>query len=107
MVEAAQLRVRTLGESRVASPLGPLVGRQGTTEHYVDETDRVLFDDTVAMLAARGDSELPSFEPGGPRRRLFFDPSKIRVGIGTCGGLGPRRSRTSAVFTPRPVVPHM
>ena len=89
MVEVAQLRVRALGECRIESPLGALVARQGTTEHYVDETDRVLFDDTVAMLAARGGGELPSFEPGGPRRRIFFDPSKIRVGIVTCGGLCP------------------
>lgn len=89
MVEAAQLRVRALGECRIESPLGALVARPGTTEHYVDEDDRVLFDDTVAMLAARGGGELPSFEPGGPRRRIFFDPSKIRVGIVTCGGLCP------------------
>ena len=89
MVEAAQLQVRALGECRIESPLGALVARQGTTEHYVDEDDRVLFDDTVAMLAARGGGELPSFEPGGPRRRIFFDPSKIRVGIVTCGGLCP------------------
>jgi 6-phosphofructokinase 1 len=88
MVEAAQLRVRTLGECRIESPLGALVTRRGTTEHYVDETDRVLFDDTIAMLAARP-GEPPSFEPGGPRRRIFYDPSKIRVGIVTCGGLCP------------------
>ena len=88
MVEAAQLRVRTLGACRIESPLGALVTRRGTTEHYVDESDRVLFDDTIAMLAAR-DGELPSFEPGGPRRQIFFDPSKIRAGIVTCGGLCP------------------
>ncbi|MET0426782.1 MAG: 6-phosphofructokinase, partial [Actinoplanes sp.] len=88
-MDAADLQVRTLGESRIPSPLGDLVTRRGTTEHYVDEADRVLFDDTLAMLAARGDAELPSFEPGGPRRQIFFDPSKLRVGIVTCGGLCP------------------
>jgi 6-phosphofructokinase 1 len=88
MVEPAQLHVKTLGDCRIESPLGPLVARQGTTQHYVDEGDRVLFDDTVAMLAGRT-GEPPSFEPGGPRRRIFFDPSKIRVGIVTCGGLCP------------------
>jgi 6-phosphofructokinase 1 len=88
MVEPAQLQVQTLGEGRIESPLGPLVARQGTTQHYVDESDRVLFDDTLAMLAGRV-GEPPSFEPGGPRRRIFFDPSKIRVGIVTCGGLCP------------------
>jgi 6-phosphofructokinase 1 len=40
-------------------------------------------------MAARDGAEPPSFEPGGPRRRIFFDPSKIRVGIVTCGGLCP------------------
>jgi 6-phosphofructokinase 1 len=88
MVEPAQLHVRTLGDCRIESPLGALVARQGTTQHYVDEGDRVLFDDTLAMIAGR-DGELPSFEPGGPRRRIFFDPSKIRAGIVTCGGLCP------------------
>ena len=32
---------------------------------------------------------LPSFEPGGPRRRLFFPPGATKVGIVTCGGLCP------------------
>lgn len=89
VVQAAQLQVKALGECRIESPLGALGARRGTTEHYVDEADRVLFDDTLAMLAARDGDELPSFEPGGPRRRIFFDPSKIRVGIVTCGGLCP------------------
>jgi 6-phosphofructokinase 1 len=88
MVEPAQLHVKALGECRIESPLGPLVARQGTTQHYVDESDRVLFDDTLAMLGDRT-GELPSFEPGGPRRKIFFDPSKIRIGIVTCGGLCP------------------
>jgi 6-phosphofructokinase len=51
----------------------------------------VLLDDTAAMVAARGGDvrDLPGFEAGGPRRKIFFDPSKTRVGIVTCGGLCP------------------
>jgi 6-phosphofructokinase 1 len=51
----------------------------------------VLLDDTVGMVGARGVGvdELPGFEAGGPRRKIFFDPSKTRVGIVTCGGLCP------------------
>jgi 6-phosphofructokinase 1 len=57
----------------------------------VDASDRVLLDDTAAMVAARGGDvrDLPGFEAGGPRRKIFFDPSKTRVGIVTCGGLCP------------------
>jgi 6-phosphofructokinase 1 len=62
-----------------------------TTEHYVNESDRVLLDDTLAMATARNVpvAELPSLEPCGPRRKIFFDPSKTRAGIVTCGGLCP------------------
>ncbi|NUT35039.1 MAG: ATP-dependent 6-phosphofructokinase [Hamadaea sp.] len=86
-----ELAVRTLGECRIDSPLAPLLEGRVSTEHYVHEDDRVLFDDTAGMLAARGlpFDELPGFEPGGPRSKIFFQPSKTRVGIVTCGGLCP------------------
>ncbi len=92
MIEAADLEVSTLGPCRVDSPLAARLGTRRTSLHYVDEDDRVLFDDTVGMVAERGDiplGTLPGFEPAGPRRKIFFDPSKTRVGIVTCGGLCP------------------
>jgi len=86
-----ELAVRALGECRIDSPLAPLLDGRGSTEHYVHEDDRVLFDDTLQMVAARDVplAELPGFEPSGPRRKIFFQPSKTRVGIVTCGGLCP------------------
>jgi 6-phosphofructokinase 1 len=33
--------------------------------------------------------ELPTFEVAGPRRRIFFDPTRVTAGIVTCGGLCP------------------
>lgn len=84
--------IATLGPCRIESPMAPLLDAQRTTtEHFVDEDDKVLLDDTVARIAARGVplSELPGFEPCGPRRRIFFDPAKTRAAIVTCGGLCP------------------
>jgi 6-phosphofructokinase 1 len=88
---APDLSIKTLGPARIESPLAALLDARKTTEHYVDEGDRVLLDDTLSMVRARGGSvgDLPSFEPAGPRRKIFFDPSKTRVGIVTCGGLCP------------------
>ncbi|MGH3916789.1 MAG: hypothetical protein ACRDTC_25770 [Pseudonocardiaceae bacterium] len=85
------LSIKTLGPARIESPLAALLDARQTTEHYVDEEDRVLFDDTISMVRGRGGSvgQLPSFEPSGPRRKIFFDPSKTRAGIVTCGGLCP------------------
>jgi 6-phosphofructokinase 1 len=85
------LSIATLGPARVDSPLAGMLDTWRTTEHYVGEHDRVLLDDTLSMAVARGTpvAELPSLEPCGPRRKLFFDPSKTRAGIVTCGGLCP------------------
>jgi 6-phosphofructokinase 1 len=90
-VESANLAIRTLGPARLDSPLAPLLDSRRATQHYVDETDRVLYDDTLGMVTARDVpvEQLPGFEPAGPRRRIFFDASKTRVAIVTCGGLCP------------------
>jgi 6-phosphofructokinase 1 len=87
----SSLQIAALGECRIDSPLARLLTRRNTSQHYVDESDRVLLDDTVTMVAGRGVpvEELPSFEPGGPRQKIFFDPARTRVGIVTCGGLCP------------------
>ena len=54
-----------------------------SSPHYVHESDRVLLDDTAGMAVARRChvGELPSFEPGGPREYIYFDPACTRVGI--------------------------
>jgi 6-phosphofructokinase 1 len=88
---APDLTIATLGRPRITSPLAPLLESRRTTEHYVDEDDRVLLDDTLAGVTARGvaPADLPGLEPCGPRRQIFFDPSKTRAAIVTCGGLCP------------------
>jgi 6-phosphofructokinase 1 len=90
-MDAAALAIDSLGSCRIDSPLKPLIESRKTTEHYVEETDRVLFHDTISQIAALGiaPGDLPGFEPAGPRRSIFFDPAKLRVGIVTCGGLCP------------------
>jgi 6-phosphofructokinase 1 len=83
--------VTGLGDCKHDSPLTELLYIRRSSHHWVDASDRVLLDDTVGMVAARGVGvdKLPGFEAGGPRRKIFFDPSKTRVGIVTCGGLCP------------------
>jgi len=85
------LVVTTLGPCRIDSPLGELLAGRRPSEYNVDESDRVLFDDTASALIRRGlgPEDLLGFEPAGARKRIFFDPSKTRAGIVTCGGLCP------------------
>ncbi len=58
---------------------------------FVDDEERVLYDLSPAVIQqclAAGESPT-SFELAGPRRHLYFDPSKIKAAIVTCGGLCP------------------
>ncbi len=90
-IDAADLSVHRLGVPTFASPMSPQLRERPTSTHYVHESDRVLLDDTLDMAVARhcAVADLPSFEPGGPRARIYFDPARTKVGIVTCGGLCP------------------
>jgi hypothetical protein len=95
-----ELQVARLGECRFDSPLGRYVAGRRTNEHYVDEDDRVLFDDTVELLRARRLplDELPTFEPGGPRRRIFFEPGRPGSASSPAAGSA-QASTTSSVVS--------
>jgi 6-phosphofructokinase 1 len=90
-VTAADLQVRRVGEPAIHSPMARLLQGRASSQHYVHESDRVLLDDTVKTAVGRRCEaiDLPSLEPGGPRQRIFFDPSRTRAAIVTCGGLCP------------------
>jgi len=85
------MHVRTLGPARVDSPLVTLLSDTQQGVQYVADTDRVMLHDTTEVLehCKRPLGELASFELAGPRRKVFFDASKTRAGIVTCGGLCP------------------
>jgi len=91
MVTLDDLRVRQLGECRHDSTLAKYVGGRRTNEHYVDEDDRVLFDDTIELLAAHGLplEQVPTLEPGGPRRKLFFPQAPPRSASSPAVGCAP------------------
>lgn len=91
MVTLDDLQVRRLGTPTIDSPLAMYIDRRQTNEYYVGETDRILYDDTLELIAARGVplEMLPTFEAGGPRGKIFFDPATTKVGVVTCGGLCP------------------
>jgi len=58
---------------------------------FVEDEDRVLYHVSFDEMKSWLDKGLqpPAMEAAGPRRELFFDPSKLAVGIVTCGGLCP------------------
>ena len=77
------LDIQKLGECRVASPMSEIA--------FVKDSERVLYhsdpDEVKRYLCEKRDP--PSFETAGPRKTVYFDPSKLKCGIVTCGGICP------------------
>ena len=75
--------VQRLGECRVSSPMSGV--------QFVGEDNRVLYhtDPNKIEPFFKAGQKLPAFELGGPRNKIYFDPSKLKCGIVTCGGLCP------------------
>jgi 6-phosphofructokinase 1 len=75
--------VARLGETRVPSPLKGV--------YFVQDDDRILFHPGLREVKEQVETgkPVPSFEKAGPREKVYFDPSKLKCGIVTCGGLCP------------------
>ncbi|MEJ2588398.1 MAG: 6-phosphofructokinase [Deltaproteobacteria bacterium] len=78
-----QLDVPTLGQCTVPSPMSGIP--------FVEDKERVLYHSTLEETKAdlEQGNPLPSFEMAGPREFIYFDPSDLRCGIVTCGGICP------------------
>lgn len=88
--ETPNTNITTLGDARIPSPVHKRV--HGTNGFgFVSEADRVLIDVTVNRACKTlADGTLPpSYELAGPRERIYFDPSKLKCALVTCGGLCP------------------
>ena len=80
--------IRNLGECKISSPI--------VVNDFTSDTKRLLlkqyldFSGTAKSKEAKGKKEIPlSVEVAGPRKKIFFDPSKTKAAVVTCGGLCP------------------
>jgi 6-phosphofructokinase 1 len=75
-------RIASLGPAKVASTL--------SSGRFISDADGVLV--SIGKGGGRrrkAVGERPVFELAGPRQKLFFDPSKAKCAVVTCGGLCP------------------
>ncbi len=75
--------IDSLGAPKIASPL-----RSG---HFVGDSERILYDVSLPGMQVEGVSSATpmAFEKAGARKQIFFDPSKLKCALATCGGLCP------------------
>jgi 6-phosphofructokinase 1 len=75
--------VAKLGEGRITSPI--------TGVRFVDDEEHVLYHSDFGAIkeCLYAGNKPPCLEIAGPREKIFFDPTNLKCGIVTCGGLCP------------------
>ncbi|PQP34298.1 diphosphate--fructose-6-phosphate 1-phosphotransferase, partial [Desulfobacteraceae bacterium SEEP-SAG9] len=85
-----ETEVQSLGNGKIVSPI-QTPSTESYQQNFVSESSMVLIDikmNTLNEMIEKGETP-PSFELAGPRSRIYFDPSKLKCALVTCGGLCP------------------
>jgi 6-phosphofructokinase 1 len=88
--DSIMTEIATLGEAKIPTPVQKRT--DGTEDiSFVSDESRVIIevDDSRISQMVKKSQPMPSFELAGPRRHIFFDPSKLKCALVTCGGLCP------------------
>ena len=83
--------IPSLGEATIPSPLGLSTVMGDDIANYVTDDESVLFhtDRDLLLQQIREGRPVLAFEKAGPRKSIYFDGSKTRAAVVTCGGLCP------------------
>ncbi|MFP4350699.1 MAG: ATP-dependent 6-phosphofructokinase [Thermodesulfobacteriota bacterium] len=78
-----------LGEARIPTPIQRW--QKDCQRSFVSNGERVTVEVDPERLTEmiQAGKEPPSFEKAGPRSKIYFDPSKLKCALVTCGGLCP------------------
>jgi len=82
-------KILALGKAGIPSPLAN--ADNASNQPFIEDSDRVLVFIHPSQIEHFVDHNLPlpTFEMAGPRSKIYFDPSKLRCALVTCGGLCP------------------
>jgi 6-phosphofructokinase 1 len=86
-VKASQTEIPTLGPAKIPNPASSMCGPDGSVCTFIGQSDRVLVNPYLEYVV--GKKNPPTFELAGPRDHIYFDPTKLKVAIVTCGGMCP------------------
>jgi len=84
-------KICVLGEAKINSPLKNTGIPDESGTRFISDDSRITVDVQIETIEDFIEKKmpLPSFEQTGPREKIFFDPSKLKCAITTCGGLCP------------------
>ncbi|MBT7092515.1 MAG: ATP-dependent 6-phosphofructokinase, partial [Bacteroidetes bacterium] len=83
--------IPTLGEAKIGSPLMRHIKAGRSEKLFVRDEERILVDVQLDKIEddLENNRQILSFDQAGPRKKIYFDPSKLKCAIATCGGLCP------------------
>ncbi len=86
-----RFEIERLGPAKIASPIHLGTEKGDLLADFTPDGARVLTEISLDQIKSyfETDMEPPSMELAGPRQNIYFDASKLKVGIVTCGGLCP------------------
>lgn len=82
--------IESIGMAKIDSPILKEINR-ASAEIFKSDDDRGLIDVNVNNITELINAQKTpaSFELAGPRKKIYFDPSKLKCALVTCGGLCP------------------
>ena len=82
--------IPTLGPATIPTPIRKRADRIESIS-FVPDDSRIVIEVNKTRIdeIIRAENALPCFELAGPKNRIFFDPSKLKCALVTCGGLCP------------------
>lgn len=87
--EELSTQIITLGKANIASPLANAAGASRSSFISDDESILINIHSEELKYYINNGEKPPTFELAGAREKIYFDPSKLRCALVTCGGLCP------------------
>ncbi|MCX7726091.1 MAG: ATP-dependent 6-phosphofructokinase [Chitinispirillaceae bacterium] len=81
--------IKRLGKPTIPSPISLSKRDDDFIANYVTDDDLIAYDLNLVPDQSITYSRKNLIEKAGPREFIYFDPSKVKAGIVTCGGLCP------------------
>ena len=82
--------IQNLGKANIESPLKQK-SKSKIKKKFISDNDKILVNIKVDSSTKNltPEEKIQGFELAGPREKIYFDPSKVKCAISTCGGLCP------------------
>ena len=88
--DSIDTKIPVLGEGKITSPI-KMNNISAYGNRFLTKDDQVTIEVNLKLIKEQLESgkRPAAFEMAGPREQIYFDPSKLRCALVTCGGLCP------------------